>query len=751
MVCASLLFLHFILLWPLTSSSSSTSSPTPPSLTKRGCREKCGNLSIPYPFGIGDSSCYKQPAHELVCDDSSNPPVLLLGQGSNIPILNISLSGQMTITLWVAYDCYTRLGVPYDRFNQRITLSKLLTFSDTRNKFTAIGCDTRAFMSDPKGDVFHSGCVSLCGNPVNVVDGSCSGIGCCQTAIPKGLRTLNIDLSSYYNHTKSWDFNPCSYAFLADPEQFKFSVSDLLNFTNNNGLSFRSRSSVPLVLDWVVGVETCEEAMRRTNYACGENSQCSNSTNGPGYRCYCKQGYQGNPYFSQGCEDIDECLDPDLNSCEGLCTNIPGSYICSCPHGTLDDGEKDGFRCIPSPVQFSFLRFALGTGLGLLFILIVGSWIYWILRKRNIIRLKEKFFKQNGGLLLQQQLLMRERAIEASKIFSAEELKKASNNYAEDRVLGRGGYGTVYKGILPDNKIVAIKKSKVIDETQIEQFINEVVILSQINHKNVVKLLGCCLETEVPLLVYEFITNGTLFEHIHDEGHVSSISWGNRLRIAAETAGALAYLHSAASPPIIHRDVKSTNILLDKDQRAKVSDFGASRLVPLDQTQLSTLVQGTLGYLDPEYFLTSQLTDKSDVYSFGVVLLELLTGKQPISFERPQVERNLAMYFVLSMKENRLSEILEHRVLQEASMEQLQKVADLAKSCLRLNGEERPAMKEVAMELDSLTKFTKRPWVAQSSKETDKLLGELLNSRNGSIVEYQSMTDYLELSLDTGR
>ncbi|KAI3871076.1 hypothetical protein MKX03_020333, partial [Papaver bracteatum] len=248
---------------------------------------------------------------------------------------------------------------------------------------------------------------------------------------------------------------------------------------------------------------------------------------------------------------------------------------------------------------------------------------------------------------------------------------------------------------------VAIKKSNIIDQSQIEQFINEVIILTQINHRNVVKLLGCCLETEVPLLVYEFVSNGTLFEHIHYKGpnEMSSMSWENRLRIATEIAGAIGYLHSAASTPIIHRDIKSTNILLDENYVVKVSDFGASRLVPLDQTRLNTLVQGTLGYLDPDYFNTSQLTDKSDVYSFGVVLLELLTGEKPVSLERPEEQRNLAAYFSLLMKGNNVLQLFDSNIATDENVEEVCAVADIAKKCLKLRGEDRPTMKQIAADL----------------------------------------------------
>ncbi|KAF3651521.1 Wall-associated receptor kinase-like 9 [Capsicum annuum] len=350
-------------------------------------------------------------------------------------------------------------------------------------------------------------------------------------------------------------------------------------------------------------------------------------------------------------------------------------------------------------------------GVGFMSLAIGTTWLYFSIKKRKLIKLREKFFQQNGGLLLKQRISSNKGGVEATKVFTAEELKKSTNNYASDRILGRGGNGIVYKGILPDNRIVAIKKSKFVDEDQIEQFINEVLILTQVNHRNVVRLFGCCLEAEVPLLVYEYISNGTLHQHIHNQNGSPWLSWQNRLRIASETASALAYLHSSTQMPIIHRDVKSANLLLDDVYNAKVADFGASRLIPLDQTHIATLVQGTLGYLDPEYFRTSQLTEKSDVYSFGVVLAELLTGMKPISRDRDNEGKNLAEYFVLSMRKNQLFQILDRRVVREGSLEQLQKAADLVKSCLRLHGEDRPTMKEVAMELESLRKFTKNnPW-----------------------------------------
>jgi serine/threonine protein kinase len=342
------------------------------------------------------------------------------------------------------------------------------------------------------------------------------------------------------------------------------------------------------------------------------------------------------------------------------------------------------------------------------------------LKKRSLVKLKEHFFQQNGGLLLQQQIAKHGGSAGTPKVFTIEELNKATNNFNEGRILGQGGQGTVYKGVLQDNRIVAIKKSTISDENQIEPFINEVVILSQINHRNVVKLLGCCLETEVPLLVYEFISNGTVYDHLHDQNQSIKLTWNTRLRIATETAGVLAYLHSAVSTPIIHRDIKSTNILLDGNLIAKVSDFGASKIVPIDHSQINTLVQGTLGYLDPEYFQTSMLTEKSDVYSFGVVLAELLTGKKALCFSRPDVERSLAMHFVSSMKEDCLLHILDSNIDWE-DVNHLKEVAIIVERCLKMNSEERPTMKEVAMELEGILGIEEQPLGSESSNETSSI------------------------------
>ncbi|CAO2144232.1 unnamed protein product [Urochloa humidicola] len=311
--------------------------------------------------------------------------------------------------------------------------------------------------------------------------------------------------------------------------------------------------------------------------------------------------------------------------------------------------------------------------------------------------MKVKFFKQNHGLLLEQ-LISQNTDIGERMIITLRELQKATDNFDKTREVGGGGHGVVYKGIL-NLHVVAIKKSKIMVQREIDDFINEVAILSQVNHRNVVKLLGCCLETEVPLLVYEFISNGTLYHHLHVEGPVS-LSWVDRLRIVLEVARALYYLHSATSMPIYHRDIKSSNVLLDDNLIAKVSDFGASRYIPIDQTGVITTIQGTFGYLDPMYYYTGRLTNKSDVFSFGVLIMELLTRKKPFIY-RSDDGGGLVSHFSSRLGEGKLGEIIDPQVMEEDNGV-MQEVAALAAMCTKLEGEHRPTMREVELILENL-------------------------------------------------
>ncbi|GLT50228.1 hypothetical protein SLA2020_237280 [Shorea laevis] len=686
----------------------------PAPIAKPGCQDSCGNVSIPYPFGTTEG-CYYNKGFLIHCNDTFSPPLAFLGN-SNVNVTNITLDGRLHIWHFIAHDCYDQYG--NQNYSEEtsfwIRLNSSYTISDTKNKFVAVGCDTTAYLQGFQGDKsYTAGCITKCDSIDYVSNHTCSGIGCCQTSIAKGTNNFHVTLERRKNQ-RGLNFSPCSYGFIVEESKFNFSSNLLLDLQNVE--------RYPIVLDWSIRENNHTCKTKKAN-ACQRNSDCVPVDNG--YRCKCSKGFKGNPYLDSGCQDIDECLDPKLNDCKYMmsCNNTEGSYTCFCPKG-YHNGTEQG--CVANHRHsWSLILVVVGIG-GLALFLVVGTWLFWGYNKWKLIKLKQKFFMQNGGLMLQQQLSNHEGSPETAKIFTAEELEKATNNFDDSGIIGQGGYGTVYKGTLRDGRIVAIKKSHIIDQSQNEQFINEVVVLSQINHRNVVKLLGCCLETEVPLLVYEFISNGTLHHHIHNKSKASSLTWEIRLRIATETAGVLSYLHSAASTPIIHRDIKSTNILLDDSYTAKVSDFGISRLVPQDQAGISTVVQGTIGYLDPEYLRSSQLTDKSDVYSFGVVLLELLTGEKVFSFDRTEEERNLSMLFLSAMKDNCLGKILDGCIVNEANIEQLNEVANLARRCLGVKGEERPTMKEVAMELEGLRRMTKHPWANEAcdAKEVEYSLGE---------------------------
>ncbi|KAL8059898.1 hypothetical protein ABFX02_03G116900 [Erythranthe guttata] len=711
-----------------------------PAIAKPNCAAACGGVSIPYPFGTTEN-CYQHPSFLVTCNETFSPPQLFLGE-STMQIQNINLDGQVRVTnVYIGHDCYDRKARRVSGVTTSLTLSKFLTVNNTANKITVVGCDAYVYVSGRRlGRKFLAGCTAVCYDKGDLEEGSCTGSGCCQTYIPEGVWSLEIDLRSYWNYSNVWDFNDCGYAFVAETTAFNFSYESLT--------SLRNVTALPMVIDWAIGNGTCEEAVKNgTDYACvSPNSTCYKPENGDGYRCRCPVGYQGNPYLIDGCYDINECEDPGLRKmCRHDCLNTDGDFECTCPKGYRGNGRIDGEGCRRG--EPLLLKIFAGSALGVIILLLSACVLYLEIKRRRSNKAKEEYFHRNGGMMLLEKLARRERSPDMVKIFTSTELQKATNDYNNDMIIGQGGFGTVYKGLLQDNTLVAVKKSKRVDPNQTEQFINEVLVLSQVNHRNVVRLLGCCFETEVPLLVYEFVDNGTLSSHIHNQSKGGClIDWDMRLRIAAETAGVLSYLHSSAATPIIHRDVKSDNILVDHNFTAKVADFGASRLVPVDHTQLSTMVQGTFGYLDPEYMQTNQLTEKSDVYSFGVVLLELLTGRGAICFDKPEEEKNLSYFFLSMLKQDRILEIVDDGILivgdDKNRESQIMEVAKIAKGCLYVRGEDRPSMKEVAMELEGLRLGGKHAWArnGDDGEETESLLRDRLNEFVGNGDGYSNTT-----------
>ncbi|KAI3887003.1 hypothetical protein MKX03_028917 [Papaver bracteatum] len=669
---------------------------------KAGCKERCGNVSIPYPFGMDTSNCYRDVRFKINCNNSQNSEVALFNGWEVFKITPDYVRVNIHASVTCGYGNTTGASIQVSNFPFPV--------SNTLNKLTVLGCNIYGLIISIIGDQFNStsnnstssGCLSGCNAQVDITS-KCSGYGCCQETIPSNLKNFMIQTNKVVlpnnGNISTVSYNDaCSSAFLVDKD-FTIDIK-----------SFREDSFVPVILDWAItDYTTCEEAQKnRNSYACGENTNCLESQNGPGYLCKCLKGYQGNPYLLHGCQDVDECKEHNKCGKGVICTNTPGNYSCSCSPGKkLGPGDLHGYqncmaddqrftiRVVVPLAQLQYFLYGWATG-----------WMYVRFEKKRQIKLtKTNHFARNGGLLLKKMITPDDGVGEKTiKVFVTEELEKMTNNFSSSRIVGKGGFGTVYKGVLRNGETVAIKKSKLVDGNQVEQFINELVILSQINHRYIVKLLGCCLETHVPLLVYEFVSNGTLSYHLHVEERdsESSLSWKNRVRIASEIAGALAYLHSDTSTPIFHRDIKSTNILLDENYKVKVSDFGISRSIHKDETHLTTLVQGTFGYLDPEYFSSSQFTDKSDVYSFGVILVELLTGEKAISETRFAEQKGLALYFVKSIEENRLSEILNARVYNEGGKDDVLLVAQLSKRCLNILGKKRPTMKEVSLTLGGL-------------------------------------------------
>ncbi|KAI5346249.1 Hypothetical predicted protein [Prunus dulcis] len=329
----------------------------------------------------------------------------------------------------------------------------------------------------------------------------------------------------------------------------------------------------------------------------------------------------------------------------------------------------------------------------------------------------------------------------APRKFSAREISWATDYFYDGRIIGRGGKGIVYRGVLQDKSVVSIKKFKLDVPSRIVSkiFVNEVTILSQIKHRHIVRLLGYCADLGGETLVCEFINNGTLYEHIHGKSKGSStLSFQMRMKIAVEISAALEYLHSSSSTSknisIVHLNVNSKRILLDKNYRARLANFREAKVIPQDQTQIQGTLRGLAGYLDPESKKSKKLSTKNDVYSFGVVLVELLTSQKAFCGEKPKGQRGLAKLFARSVEEGRWDQILDGKIIKAENLETAKKVVDLAKSCLGLQNE-RPSMREVAMKLEvmawdySAAKGLAKLNFSPFPKETDELLGSPSNAQ----------------------
>ncbi|KMZ73801.1 hypothetical protein ZOSMA_13G00020 [Zostera marina] len=508
------------------------------------CPDRCGNIDVPYPFGIGENCSLPLDSSgdnfwsrnfKLECNNSAFDPPRLFADEQEI--INITLNPpKLHLKTGVAYICDD--GSEGDDTGIGF-LSRPFYVSSEENVHRAFGCNTNSTIESSRfrGYSFETCISTTCSNDMELADiSSCNGTGCCVTKMPPFAFMYDIKLAKLSNTSDNHFSNRCIYSFV-----MKNSTDD---FDKPSDLGKMNKTmKVSVVAEWYVGDLCCEEAQKnKTTYACVKNNhtQCQNSPRSMGYFCKCAKGYEGNPYLN-GCQglyiissDINECLEEGKCLNGSICINTDGGYHCECPSGTKGDPVKN-IPCVKESRQSLAIFILLGIGLLLLFAL--GLFISWSFHKRKFLKLRKQFFRGNGGLFLQDQIAANPNL--SFKIFPIKEIEDATKKFDKEMVLGKGGQGTVYKGNLGEGRMVAIKRSMMAEERNTKEFANEMLILSQINHVNIVKLLGCCLESEVPMLVYEFVPNKTLFHFIQIQSHTIPIPWSSRLNIGVDTAKGL--------------------------------------------------------------------------------------------------------------------------------------------------------------------------------------------------------------------
>ncbi|XP_022853411.1 serine/threonine-protein kinase-like protein ACR4 [Olea europaea var. sylvestris] len=316
--------------------------------------------------------------------------------------------------------------------------------------------------------------------------------------------------------------------------------------------------------------------------------------------------------------------------------------------------------------------------------------------------------------------------IKRAHMFTYEELEIATGGFKEESLVGQGSFSCVFKGVLKDGTTVAVKRAIMSPDMQknSKEFHTELDLLSRLNHAHLLNLLGYCEEGGERLLVYEFMANGSLHQYLHGNKELKEqLDWIRRVTIAVQAARGIEYLHGYACPPVIHRDIKSSNILIDEEHNARVADFGLSLLGPANSSSpLSELPAGTLGYLDPEYYRLHYLTTKSDVYSFGVLLLEIISGRKAIDMQYE--EGNVVEWAVPLIKADDIEAILDPDLEPPSDLEALKRIANVASKCVRMRGKERPSMDKVTTSLErALALLIGTPCNEQPILPTEVVLG----------------------------